>query len=111
MKVAEKEANKLGKQDKGSVIKARWDWLQNFQGPLQKRKTKVLKDFKTTQQRIKSSPGPLLSLGSCAPNSTDRTLRRLAPKPRSARDPEEGPCQGGVTFEKKLLNLIISRSQ
>lgn len=95
VKVAEKEANKLGKPDTCSVIKARRDRLQNVQGPLQKRKTKVIKDFKTTQQRIKSSTGPLLSLGSCVPKSPARTLRRLAPKPRSSGIPEVAPCQAG----------------
>lgn len=95
VKVAEKEANKLGKPDTCSVIKSRRDRLQNVQGPLQKRKTKVTKDFKTTQQRIKSSTGPLLSLGSCVPKSPARTLRRLAPKPRSSGIPEEAPCQAG----------------
>lgn len=41
-KGAEKEANELGKLDKGSVIKARWDGLggTEFSGPTEKEKNK-----------------------------------------------------------------------
>lgn len=74
-------------------------------------KQKSLRILRQHIRELNQAWGPLLSRGSWVPHSTDRTLRKLAPKPRSGRIPEEGLCPGWVTFENKLSNLIISRSR
>lgn len=58
VKVAEKEANKLGKPDTCSVIKSRRDRLQNVQGPLQKRKQKSLRILRQRSRELNQARGP-----------------------------------------------------
>lgn len=77
---------------------------QNFQGPRKKRKTKVIKDFKTTQQRIKSSLGPpseprVLGAPLYRPHTQD-----AGPKAEKWKNSRGGAVSGGrgVTFENKL---------